>query len=77
MHADDDVKRAFLPKLIDGTWAATICITEANAGSDIGAIETVARRAPDGDWRVIMTKRSPKERSSAARLPAEPIPPQR
>ena len=55
-HAEADVKREYLPKLVDGTWAATICITEADAGSDVGALKTIARRGTDGQWRLSGTK---------------------
>ncbi|HZK43761.1 MAG TPA: acyl-CoA dehydrogenase [Syntrophomonadaceae bacterium] len=33
---DDKLKEMFLPKMMDGTWAGTMCLTEATAGSDVG-----------------------------------------
>lgn len=43
------------PKLAEGTWAATICISEPDAGSDVGRIRT--RAEPEGDlWRISGTK---------------------
>ncbi|MEQ5872885.1 acyl-CoA dehydrogenase family protein [Sagittula sp. NFXS13] len=43
------------PKLADGTWAATICISEPDAGSDVGRIRT--RATADGDaYRISGTK---------------------
>jgi alkylation response protein AidB-like acyl-CoA dehydrogenase len=43
------------PKLAEGEWAATICISEPDAGSDVGRIRTKA--VQDGDtWRLSGTK---------------------
>lgn len=39
------------PKLVSGEWAATICISEAEAGSDVARIRTRAEQR-DGQWRV-------------------------
>lgn len=39
------------PRLVSGEWAATICISEPEAGSDIGRIRTRAVRR-DGDWHI-------------------------
>ncbi|NLJ71616.1 MAG: acyl-CoA dehydrogenase, partial [Syntrophomonadaceae bacterium] len=36
--ASDDLKEKFLPNMMDGTWAGTMCLTEATAGSDVGDI---------------------------------------
>lgn len=35
---DDKLKEMFLPKMMDGTWAGTMCLTEPTAGSDVGDI---------------------------------------
>ena len=42
----DEQKRTYLPKLVSGEWAGTMNLTEASAGSDLGAIRTKA--VPDG-----------------------------
>jgi len=39
---NEQTKNAFLPKMIDGTWAGTMCLTEPNAGTDVGDIITRA-----------------------------------
>jgi len=39
------------PRLVSGEWAATICISEPEAGSDIGRIRTRAEQR-DGAWLV-------------------------
>ena len=40
-------KAKYLPKLVSGAWTGTMVLTEAGAGSDLGAIRTRATR--DGD----------------------------
>jgi alkylation response protein AidB-like acyl-CoA dehydrogenase len=48
----DELKRAYLPKLISGEWMGTMQLTEPQAGSDVGALRTKAERAPDGSYRI-------------------------
>ena len=47
----DEQKRRFLPAMTSGERIGAFCLTEANAGSDAGGVETVAVR--DGDDYVI------------------------
>jgi alkylation response protein AidB-like acyl-CoA dehydrogenase len=54
--ADDELKRRFLPKLLDGTWGGTMCLTEPHAGTDLGIIRTKAVPAGDGAYQVTGTK---------------------
>jgi len=49
--ASEEQKRAWLPKLLSGEVRMAISISEPEAGSDVGAMRTVARR--DGDHWVI------------------------
>lgn len=53
---DDEIKRRFLPRLVDGTWGGTMCLTEPQAGTDLGIIRTRAVPAGDGAYRVTGTK---------------------
>jgi hypothetical protein len=46
------IKAEWLPRLCTGEWAATICISEAEAGSDVPRLRTRAERAEDGMWRI-------------------------
>lgn len=39
---DEKLKAMFLPKMMDGTWAGTMCLTEPSAGSDVGDIKSKA-----------------------------------
>jgi alkylation response protein AidB-like acyl-CoA dehydrogenase len=49
---DDATKAEWLPHLVGGDWAATICISEPDAGSDVGRIRTRAEPNGDGSWSV-------------------------
>jgi acyl-CoA dehydrogenase len=46
-HASNELKQTYLPKITTGEWAATMDLTEPQAGSDLAAIKTKA--IPDGD----------------------------
>ncbi len=52
--ADDDLKEVFLPNMMDGTWAGTMCLTEPSAGSDVGDI--LSRAYPTDDPRIFKIK---------------------
>jgi len=41
-HANPELKAAYLPKVASGEWLATMCLTEAHAGSDLGLVRTKA-----------------------------------
>ena len=51
-HGDDDLRAEWLPRLSSGAWAATICISEPQAGSDVGRIRTRAEQDGGGTWRL-------------------------
>ena len=38
----EELKERFIPKMLDGTWAGTMCLTEADAGSNLAALQTTA-----------------------------------
>ncbi|MEA1028078.1 acyl-CoA dehydrogenase [Pseudomonas sp. N-137] len=50
--ANEEVRSRFLPKLVSGEWAATMNLTEPQAGSDVGALRTRAVEMPDGTYRI-------------------------
>jgi alkylation response protein AidB-like acyl-CoA dehydrogenase len=52
-HGSDELKQRYLPKLIDGSWAGTMCLTEAHAGTDLGILTT--RAVPAGDGAHLVT----------------------
>lgn len=51
-HAAPEIADAWIPKLASGAASATICISEPEAGSDVGRIRTTATVCDDGMWRV-------------------------
>jgi alkylation response protein AidB-like acyl-CoA dehydrogenase len=55
-HAPEDIRKSCVPKLAAGEWTATIAITEASAGSDVGLIKTSARPLPSGQFELTGTK---------------------
>jgi alkylation response protein AidB-like acyl-CoA dehydrogenase len=50
-HGSDELKAAYLPKLISGEWTGTMNLTEPQAGSDLAAVAT--RAVPEGDHFLI------------------------
>lgn len=55
-HGSDEQKQRFLPKLVEGSWTGTMCLTEAHCGSDLGMLKCRAERADDGSYRLTGTK---------------------
>ena len=55
-HADQRLKAIFLPRLADGSWSGTMCLTEPQCGTDLGLIRTRAVPTGDGSFRVDGTK---------------------
>lgn len=55
-HASEDLKAAYLPKLVDGTWSGTMCLTEPHCGTDLGLVRTRAVENEDGSYNITGTK---------------------
>jgi alkylation response protein AidB-like acyl-CoA dehydrogenase len=51
-HGSDALKARYLAKIASGEWLATMCLTEAHAGSDLGLVRTRAVPQADGSYRV-------------------------
>lgn len=51
-HGSDALKQRYLSKIASGEWLATMCLTEAHAGSDLGQVRTRAVPQADGSLRV-------------------------
>ncbi|MDP8222359.1 MAG: acyl-CoA dehydrogenase [Candidatus Lernaella stagnicola] len=54
--ANDELKNKYLPKMFSGEWGGTMCLTEPGAGSDVGALKTIATRNDDGSFNITGTK---------------------
>jgi alkylation response protein AidB-like acyl-CoA dehydrogenase len=52
----EEQKKLYLPKVYSGEWGGTMCLTEPEAGSDVGALTTTATRNPDGTYSITGTK---------------------
>ena len=55
-HASDALQAQYLEKIATGEWLATMCLTEAHAGSDLGLVRTKGVPQPDGSVRVSGSK---------------------
>jgi acyl-CoA dehydrogenase len=53
VHASDDLKARFLPKMTTGEWTGTMNLTEPQCGTDLGLIKT--RAVPQGDGSYAIT----------------------
>ncbi|WP_068546187.1 acyl-CoA dehydrogenase C-terminal domain-containing protein [Thalassotalea crassostreae] len=51
-HGSEQQKQMFLPKLVEGTWTGTMCLTEAHCGTDLGMLRTKAELNNDGTYRI-------------------------
>jgi len=49
-------KAQYLPSLVSGKWTGTMCLTEAQCGTDLGQIRARAEPQADGSFRVTGTK---------------------
>lgn len=52
----EDQKRLYCPRMFGGQWGGTMCLTESQAGSDVGSAKTRASRNDDGSYRIHGTK---------------------
>ncbi len=55
-HGSEPLKARFLEKMVTGEWTCTMCLTEPQAGTDLGLLRSRAEPAVDGSFRVSGTK---------------------
>jgi len=55
-HGSDAQKRTYLPKMIEGTWAGTMNLTEPHCGTDLGLLRAKAVKQADGSYKITGTK---------------------
>jgi len=53
---NEEQKRIYLPKIVSGEWSGTMCLTEAQCGTDLGLIKTKADPVGDGAYALTGTK---------------------
>jgi alkylation response protein AidB-like acyl-CoA dehydrogenase len=49
-------KKLYYPRMLNGQWAGTMCLTEPQAGSDVGSAKTAATSNGDGSYTIRGTK---------------------
>ncbi len=51
-HGTPEQKATFLPKLVNGEWTGTMCLTEPHSGTDLGLLRSKAEPLADGTYRI-------------------------
>jgi alkylation response protein AidB-like acyl-CoA dehydrogenase len=55
-HASQELKEQWLPKMVSGEWAGAMCLTEAQAGTDLALLRTRAEAQDDGAYAITGSK---------------------
>ena len=55
-HGSEEQKNIYLSKLTQGVWTGTMCLTEAQCGSDLGLVRTKAEPVGDGVYEITGSK---------------------
>ena len=56
LAGSDELKNAYLPKMVSGEWTGTMNLTEPQAGSDLAAVRTRAVLQPDQTYKLFGQK---------------------
>ena len=51
-HATDEIKNRYLPKMVEGKWSGTMCLTEPVCGTDLGLLKTKAVEQSNGTFKL-------------------------
>ncbi len=51
-HADQKTKDKYLPKMVEGKWSGTMCLTESHCGTDLGLLKTKAVKQKDNSYKI-------------------------
>ena len=51
-HANEEIKNKYLPKIVEGKWSGTMCLTEPVCGTDLGLLKTKAVEQSDGSFKI-------------------------
>ncbi|MFD2250638.1 alkylation response protein AidB-like acyl-CoA dehydrogenase [Pseudochelatococcus lubricantis] len=55
-HGSQELKDAWLPKMVEGRWSGTMCLTEPHCGTDLGLLRTRAIPQGDGSYSITGSK---------------------
>ena len=50
LYGTPEQKEKYIPNIVAGKWGGTMLLTESQAGSDVGALETTAKKNDDGTY---------------------------
>jgi len=51
-HASNEIKDKYLPKIVEGKWSGTMCLTEPVCGTDLGLLKTKAIKQSDETYKI-------------------------
>ncbi|RPF70649.1 acyl-CoA dehydrogenase C-terminal domain-containing protein [Aurantiacibacter spongiae] len=55
-YGSEDQKNFYLPRMANGEWSGTMCLTESHCGTDLGLLRTKAEPQEDGSYLVTGNK---------------------
>ncbi|MFT4020513.1 MAG: acyl-CoA dehydrogenase C-terminal domain-containing protein [Acinetobacter sp.] len=55
-YGTEQQKETYMPHLVAGTWAGTMCLTEPQCGTDLGQVKTKAEPLENGHYAITGTK---------------------
>ncbi|HEY0197269.1 MAG TPA: acyl-CoA dehydrogenase C-terminal domain-containing protein [Rhodanobacter sp.] len=56
MHGEEWQRERFMKPIVEGRWTGTMCLTEPQAGSDLGLLKTRAEPSGDNIYKITGTK---------------------
>jgi alkylation response protein AidB-like acyl-CoA dehydrogenase len=56
LHGTAEQKNTYLPPLVEGRWMGTMCLTEAQCGTDLGQMASSAVPQDDGSYKITGSK---------------------
>jgi len=55
-HGSPELRKLYMNKLFSFDWSGTMCLSEPDAGTDVGNLRTRAQRHPDGTFKIFGQK---------------------
>ena len=55
-YASEAVRNTYLPKMVEGVWSGTMCLSEPHCGTDLGLLTSKASPNDDGSYDISGTK---------------------
>ena len=51
-YGNEDLKKTYVPNMLNGKWSGTMCLTEPQAGSSLSDVKTTATPSNDGSYKI-------------------------